>query len=166
MAAAAFTAALMRIGFAADATVAIQQNQVMTMNSLIGMTKGDIEQLMKIVRGGQGAPVIVVPFMAQKKFTILCYWVNRRFRLGESIAAGQFTEATVQTYGCLMAQGNKDEETEGVKAPPEFKAGSKWKPFKEGCITFFNTNLGMDRVPFSYIIHDNAAPGDPNMVSK
>jgi len=43
MAAAAFTAALMQIGFAADATVAIQQNQVTTTNSLIGMTKKDVE---------------------------------------------------------------------------------------------------------------------------
>ncbi len=119
---------------------------------------------MKIVRGGQGAPLIVVPFMAQKKFSIFCYWVNRRFRLGESTAAGQFTEAAIQAYGHLMAQESKDNETEGVKAPAEFKAGSKWKPFKEGCIAFFNTNLGMDRVPFSYIIREDAAPGDPNIV--
>ncbi|MFN9978827.1 MAG: hypothetical protein ACK53Y_02875, partial [bacterium] len=70
----------------------------------------------------------------------------------------------MQAYGRLMAQESKDEETEGVKAPPEFKAGLKWKPFKEGCIAFFNTNLGMDRVTFSYIIRDDAAPGNPNMV--
>jgi hypothetical protein len=164
MAAAALTAALARIGFAADAIVAIQQNQVTMTASLIGMTKEDVEQLMKIVRGGQGAPLIVVPFMAQKKFSIFCYWVNRRFRLGESTAAGQFTEAAIQAYGHLMAQESKDDETEGVKAPVEFKAGSKWKPFKEGCIAFFNTNLGMDRVPFSYIIREDAAPGDPNIV--
>jgi len=54
-----------------------------------------------------------------------------------------------------MAQESKDEETEGVKAPAEFKAGAKWKPF-------FNTNLGMDRVPFSYVIRENVAPGSPN----
>jgi hypothetical protein len=70
---AAFGAALIRIGFAADAVAAIQQNQVTTTTSLIGMTKEDVEELMKIVRGGQGAPVITVPFMAQKKFTIFCY---------------------------------------------------------------------------------------------
>jgi len=43
------------------------------------------------------------------------------------------------------------------------KTGNKWKPFKEGCITFFNTNLGMDRVPFSYIIRPDAIPGDPQV---
>jgi hypothetical protein len=47
---------------------------------------------MKIIRRGQGAPVIVVPFMAQRKFTIFCYWVNRQIRLGESIAPGLFTK--------------------------------------------------------------------------
>jgi len=162
MEAAAFGAALTRIGIAANATAAIQQNQVITTASLIGMTKEDVEQLMKIVRGGQGAPVITVPFMAQKKFTILCYWVNRRTRLGEPILAAQFTNAAILTYGRLMAQESKDEETEGVKAPAEFKAGAKWKPFKEGCIAFFNTNLGMDRVPFSYVIRENTVPGNPN----
>jgi len=28
-------------------------------------------------------------------------------------------------YGCLMAQEDIDEETEGVKAPSEFKTGNK-----------------------------------------
>jgi hypothetical protein len=60
-----------------------------------------------------------------------------------------------------MSQERKNEENEGVKAPPEFKTGHKWKPFKEGCIAFFNTNLGTDRVPFSYIIRENQDPADP-----
>jgi len=51
-----------------------------------------------------------------------------------------------------------------VKAPAEFKNRSKWKPFKEGCIAFFNTNLGMDRFPFSYVIRPNQIPGDPNEI--
>jgi hypothetical protein len=82
MAAAAFNQALTRIGFAADSIAAINQNQITTTASLIGMDKDDIEQLMKIIRGGQGAPVINVPFLAQKKFKIFCYWVKRRDRLG------------------------------------------------------------------------------------
>jgi hypothetical protein len=117
---------------------------------------------MNIVHGGQAVPMIVVPFMAQKKFTIFCYWVNCRSRLGESIAAGLFTDQAVTSYGRLMTQESKDEDNKGVKAPAEFKNGSKWKPFKEGCIAFFNTNLGIDRVPFSYVIRPNEVPGDPN----
>jgi len=74
--------------------------------------------------------------------------------LGEPILAAQFTDVAILTYGRLMAQESKDEETEGVKAPAEFKAGAKWKPFNEGCIAFFNPNLGMDRVPFSYAIRE------------
>jgi hypothetical protein len=86
--------------------------------------------------------------MAQKKFVILCDWVNWRTRLGESIAPHLFNDQDIIQYGRLMAKEDKDEETEGIKAPAEFKTDSKWKPFKEGCITLFNTNLGMDRVPF------------------
>jgi hypothetical protein len=63
-----------------------------------------------------------------------------------------------------MAQEDIDEETEGVKAPSEFKTGNKWKPFKEGCIAFFNTNLGMDQVPFSNVICPDTAPGDPQEI--
>ncbi len=158
---AGFNAALTRIGFANEAIASMNQNQIVSTTSLIGMEKDDVEQLMKIIRGGQGAPVIPVPFMAQKKFTILCYWINRRTRLGESIAPGLFNDQAILQYGRLMVQESKDDETEGVKAPSEFKTGHKWKPFKEGCIAFFNTNLGMDRVPFSYIIREDQNPGDP-----
>jgi hypothetical protein len=162
--AAAFNQALTRIGFAAEPIAAINQNQITTTASLIGMDKDDIEQLMKIVRGGQGAPVINVPFLAQKKFKILCYWVNRRSRLGESIAPGQFNEQAVTNFGKLLAQENRDEETDGVKEPAEFKAGSKWKAFKEGSLALFNTTLGMDRVPYSYVVHDQDEPDDPQAV--
>jgi hypothetical protein len=161
---AGFNAALTRIGFLAEAIASVNQNQVTSTMSLIGISKDDVEQLMKIVRGGHGVPVITVPFMAQKKFTTLCYWVNRRNRLGESIAPGLFNDQAVILYRQLMAQESRDEETKGVKVPSEFKTGQKWKPFKEGCIAFFNTNLGMDRVPFSYVIHEDAIPGDPTAV--
>jgi hypothetical protein len=39
-------------------------NQIMTSESLIGMTKDDVEQLMKVIYSSQGQPVIVMPFMA------------------------------------------------------------------------------------------------------
>ena len=66
IAAAAFNQALTCIGFVADSITAINQNQITITASLIGMDKYDIEQLMKIIRGGQGASVFNVPFLAQK----------------------------------------------------------------------------------------------------
>jgi hypothetical protein len=39
---------------------------------------------MEIARGGQGVPVIPVPF------TILCYWVNETKSIGKLIAPSQF----------------------------------------------------------------------------
>ncbi len=127
--AAAFNQALTRIGFAAESIAAINQNQITTTASLIGMDKDDIEQLMKIIRGGQGTPVINVPFLAQKKFKILCYWVNRRSRLGESIAPAQFNEQAVTNFGKLLAQENRDEETDGVKEPHGIQSWFKMESF-------------------------------------
>jgi hypothetical protein len=68
---AAFNATLTRLGFAVDAIASINQNQVTSTVSLIGMEKDDVEVLMKIVWGGQG--VLMFAFIAQKKFTIFCY---------------------------------------------------------------------------------------------
>ncbi len=34
------------------------------------------------------------------------------------------------------------EEDVVVKPPAEFKTGSKWKPFKEGAIAYFNPSKG------------------------
>jgi len=48
---AAFNATLTRIGFAANALAAMNQNQVNSTASLIGMCKDDVEQLMKVMRG-------------------------------------------------------------------------------------------------------------------
>jgi hypothetical protein len=60
----AFNATLTRIGFNNDAIAAINLNQIMMSESLIGMTKDDVEQLMKVIYSSQGQPVIVMPFMA------------------------------------------------------------------------------------------------------
>ncbi len=62
-----FNSALTRIGFTNEAIASINQNQVVSTASLIGMEKDDVEQLMKIIRGGQGVPVIPVPFMARHR---------------------------------------------------------------------------------------------------
>ncbi len=114
-----FNSALARIGFTNEAIASINQNQVVSTASLIGMEKDNVEQLMKIIRGGQGVPVIPVPFMAQRKFTILCYWTNRRTHLGEPITPSLFNDQAILQYGRLMSQESKNEETEGFKAPPE-----------------------------------------------
>jgi len=39
-----------------------------------------------------------------------------------------------------------------VKEPPEFKGSVKWKPWKEGVISYFNSVLTKDFIPISYII--------------
>jgi len=45
-----------------------------------------------------------------------------------------------------------------VKAPAEIQIGSKWKPFKEGAIAYFNSVKGTHNIPLSYVIRDNENP--------
>jgi hypothetical protein len=82
-----------------------------------------------------------VPYIAQKRLNILCYWASRRHRLNEPTDAALFNPAAIDTYGKMMAFEAKEEDTI-VKAPAEFKAGTKWKSFKEGTIAYLNSIKG------------------------
>jgi hypothetical protein len=64
--AAQFNAALARIGFSQEAITALNQNQITLSSTLIGMDNNDVDQLMKVLRGTNGAPGVMVPFLAQK----------------------------------------------------------------------------------------------------
>jgi hypothetical protein len=50
-----------------------------------------------------------------------------------------------------------------VKPPPEYKTGSKWKPFKEGAIAYFSSVKGAHNIPLAYVIRETEIP-DPNAV--
>jgi hypothetical protein len=56
-----------------------------------------------------------------------------------------------------MAFEAKEEDTI-VKAPAEFKAGTKWKSFKEGTIAYLNSIKGTHNIPLAYVIHEDKAP--------
>jgi hypothetical protein len=97
---------------------------------------------------------MLVPYMAQKRLDIMCYWVNRCHRLQESINADEFTPLVAEAFANLMTFEMQEEETTTVKAPADFKPGSKWKPFKEGVIAYLNSIRGRDQVPLAYIIRE------------
>lgn len=70
---------------------------------------------------------------------------------------------TIEAFGKLMnmeSQAQQEDSTQ-VKAPSEFKPGSKWKPFKEGAIAYFNSIKTKSMIPLSYVIRDQAQP-DPD----
>ncbi len=50
-----------------------------------------------------------------------------------------------------------------VKAPTEFTVSSKWKPFKEGVVVFFNYHKGRRQISLAYTIGDDNAT-DPNTI--
>jgi hypothetical protein len=50
-----------------------------------------------------------------------------------------------------------------VKAPTEYKTGSKWKPFKESAIASLNSVKGTQNIPIAYVIREAENP-DPNVV--
>jgi hypothetical protein len=128
----AFQAALTRIGFSQAAVTAINNNGINSTVDLIGINDKDTAQILKIIRTAD--PPVIVPYIAQKRLNIFCYWVNRQTRLNEPIDAGHFNQAALDTYGRLLSfETNQDDETATqVKPPAEYKTGSKWKPLKRG----------------------------------
>jgi len=45
----------------------------------------------------------------------------------------------------------ENETTTQVKPPAEFKAGSKWKPFKEGAQAYLSSFKGAHNIPLAYV---------------
>jgi hypothetical protein len=154
-AAVAFQAALARIGFQPPAIAALDANGVTGVRDLINLNEKDVEQLLKIIR--TGPPPVTVPFLAQKRLNIFCYWVTKRNRLNEPIDAPLFTQAAIESYGAMMALDEKDEEVV-VKAPGEYKKDTKWKSFKEGAIAYFNGIKGNHNIPLAYVIREAEVP--------
>jgi len=149
--------------FSQATIAAVNANGLNTTVDLIGLNEKDTAQILKITRTGD--PPIIVPYIAQKRLNIMCYRVNRRTRLNETINAGAFNQAALENYGKLMSfQSNQEDETlTQVKPPTEFKTGSKWKPFKEGAIAYFNSVKGFHNIPLAYVIHEQENP-DPNAI--
>jgi hypothetical protein len=160
-----FQAALTRIGFPQAAVDGLTANGITTVQDLIRLTDKDTAQILKIIR--TGVPPVLVPYIAQKHLNIFCFWVNRRHRLNEPIAAALFTQAALDQYGRLMMfEEQEDDAANTVKAPSEFKAGGKWKPFKEGTIAYMNSVKGNHNIPLAYVIYvirEQEVP-DPNAV--
>jgi hypothetical protein len=130
---AAFTALLHRLGIDQAVSQAINANGFTTTNDLIGVDDKDIDNLLKIISTST-TPHTLVPYIAQKRLYTLFYWVNCRHHLEESISAADFTPAALNAFTQLQQLDKQDEESSQVKAPAEFKTGSKWKAFKEGSI--------------------------------
>ncbi len=70
----AFQAALQRMGFTQPAIAAITENGINSTQDLIGLDDKDVEQILKIIR--TGPPPILVPYIAQKRLNIMCFWVS------------------------------------------------------------------------------------------
>ncbi len=158
----AFQAALQRIGFPQLAIDGLVANGITSTTDLIGLTDKDTSQILKIIRTGN--PPITVPYIAQKKLNIFCFWANRRQRLNEPIDPARFNQAAIDSYSRLMNFESQEEDTAAtVKAPAEFKANSKWKPFKEGVIAYLNSVKGNHNIPLAYVIRELNIP-DPNAI--
>ncbi len=146
-----FQQLLVRFGFSPIAIQGIVNNGVNRTRDLIGIDSNDIENIIKIIRTST-VPPMPVSYIAQKRLTVLCYWVIQRHRLNESIDAQEFSQDAMDAFSKLMAYEQKEDDTTAVKAPTEFTTGSKWKPFKEGVVAFFNSQKGRGYIPLAYII--------------
>jgi hypothetical protein len=66
---------------------------------------------------------MLVLYLAQKRLSILAFWVNRWHRLVELIEAPEFTVPVSEAASRLMAFEDQEDETTAVKDPSEFMAG-------------------------------------------
>jgi hypothetical protein len=71
--------------------------------------------------------------------------------LGEYIGAKEFTPSIADAFSQLLIL-YESQEDEQPTVKPEFKAGSQWRPFKEGAIVYFNSIHGCHNIPLAYII--------------
>jgi hypothetical protein len=152
---ASFRAALDRLGFSQAATEAMIANGFNTTEDTLNLTDKDIEQVLKIIR--TGPPVVVVPFLAQKRLKTFSFWATRRRRLGESITAHHFTNPVLEQYTNMMNIVDKDDDT-AVKAPGEYEKDTKWKAFKEGMIAYLNALKGRHNILLTYVIREHVVP--------
>jgi len=104
----AFNAALTRIGFNAQAVASLNANGLTLVPDLINLNEKDIAQVLKIVRAGP--PALVVPYLAQKKLEIFCFWASRQNRLNEPLDPALFTQPAINTYGAMMALSTQEED--------------------------------------------------------
>jgi hypothetical protein len=77
----AFQAALQRIGLGQATIATLETNSLETVQDIVNLNNKDIERLLKIVRAGQ--PPVVVPFLAQKRLNIFCFWATKQNRLNK-----------------------------------------------------------------------------------
>jgi hypothetical protein len=123
-----------------------------TAHNFVDITKVDIIKIMKIIQ--IGPPPILISFLAEKRLTVFTYWVNRCHHLRESIDPNLFTPVALQAFMKIMERGTQEGDSTAVKAPEDFKAGSKWKVFKESAIAYFNSVHTKGGIPLAYMIRE------------
>jgi len=142
--------------FSQVAIQALATHGLTLVEQLVGLTPKDVENIMTIIR--KSILPIMVNYLSQKKLTIMTYWANRFHRLGEEIDVTQFTPEIIEKYGSMMnSEPHKDMV---IKEPPEFKGSVKWKPWKEGVISYVNSVLTIDFIPLSYVIREQEEPAE------
>jgi hypothetical protein len=105
-----------------------------------------------------GPPPIPVPYIVQKKLKIMHFWASQRHYLNEAIDPALFNAAAIENYRKMMVYEAKEEDAV-VKPPADFKTGTKWKPFKEGVIAYFNCIKDTHNIPLPYIIREQEVHG-------
>jgi hypothetical protein len=151
---------LTRLGLNAAVIQLINDNGFINTSHLIGINEKGIGNVLKIIRNST-VPPAQVPYIVQNRLNTLRYWVNRRHRLQESIAASEFTPAALEAFATLLQLDKQEEDTSQVKPPSKFKANTKLKQFKEGTIAYFNSLHTKSQIPLAYVIRENEVPG-PN----
>jgi hypothetical protein len=90
----AFQAALQCFGFNAQAIAALNANGLQNVHDLVNLSEKDTTQILRIVC--TGPPPLVVPYLAQKRLNIFCFWATRRDQLYEALLPNLFDQAALE----------------------------------------------------------------------
>lgn len=172
-AAVALCAALIRMGFTANAATCITEEQGQdSLAELTLLTDSEIENLCKVVRrpgglmanpnAGDGAPAnipnpgISVSLRAENNLKLACYFLRYKVRTSRGVVA---TEITLANVRALRNHKEWEAAHEDVDAP-EINA-KDWPRTMDAIEEYLRGCLGVTKIPLAYVVREAiAVPGE------
>jgi hypothetical protein len=159
----AFGASLGRIGFNAATQAAIAENGFATIKDLAITNEKLLNYLAKHlvawrIPNALPADDVRAPFLVMEKLKAMRYWVLAQGRIGRTMAAADFLNATaVATLHMMQMAKDLNEATKdiAIQKPMNLTDIHKWTKFWLLFSTYLGRVKGAARIPLAYLIRDH-----------
>ena len=162
--AAAFRAALTRIGINAATRAAINENGFNTVQDLVSVQDEDLDKLPKHLEAWKDpqAPAnnqVRIPFVSLTKLKAMRYWVLAQRCIGvDAPNVANFTQEVItETLARMQADKDYKKATEDtdIRKPEKLTDLVKWTKFWELFTTYLGRVKGAALTPLSYLIREH-----------